>query len=504
METYDVIVIGAGNGGLTAAATLAKEGLNVLLLERHNIPGGAATSFCRGRFEFEVALHQLSGMGTPDKPGLLRTALDGLGVLDDLEFVEISDLYHIAIPDGFRLTIRPDRAQTIAALQEKFPHEKEAIQRYFDLLAKFANDFIGAFIFRDPEASRQKYPHLYRNAFKPVSEILDSFFSDALLKAVLSVYWGYLGVPPTRLAFAYMAMIFFQYAEFKPFHIKGGSQALSNAILNKFLSYGGTVRFNCGAKEILVADGNVKGVLTATGEKFESAHVISNASQVSTYTALIDAQHVPADVNTEMGGRRLSTSAFTMFIGFDCEPHELGITESTNFLMANTDISDAIVDRMRKIEIADELMVMSCYDVADPDFSPPGACQVNVVTLKYGDPWLQIPPAKYHETKYRCAESMLGRVEEIFPGIRTHIEEIEVATPVTHMRYLGHPGGAIYGFEQLAKDSLFFQPGRYSPINGLFFAGGWAGDCGFEPTLRSGISAAKSIIKRLGRDRKKS
>ena len=504
METYDVVVIGAGNGGLTAAATLAKEGFSVLLLERHNIPGGAATSFCRGRFEFEVALHQLSGMGTPDKPGLLRTALDSLGVLDDLAFVEISDLYHVATPDGFRLTISPDRVEAIATLQEKFPREKEAIQRYFDLLANFANDFIGAFIFRDPEASRQKYPHLYKNAFKPVSEILDSFFSDALLKAVLSVYWGYLGVPPTRLAFAYMAMIFFQYAEFKPFHIKGGSQALSNAILNKFLSYGGTVRFNCGAKEILVEDGIVKGVMTAADEKIKSAYVISNASQVTTYTELLDPQHVPDAVSTEMRGRRLSTSAFTMFVGFDCEPHELGITQSTNFLMANTDISDAIVERMHKIDIEDELMVMSCYDVSDPDFSPPGTCQANIVTLKYGDPWLRIPPANYYETKYNCAESMLRRVEEIFPGIRAHIEEIEVATPLTHMRYLGHPAGAIYGYEQLPKDSLFFQPGRYSPINGLLFAGGWIGDCGFEPTLRSGISAAKSIIKRLGRDRKKS
>ena len=79
-----------------------------------------------------------------------------------------------------------------------------------------------------------------------------------------------------------------------------------------------------------------------------------------------------------------------------------------------------------------------------------------------------------------------------------HIEEIEVGTPLTHMRYLGHPGGAIYGYEQLTKDSLFFQPGRYSAIKGLLFAGGWSGDCGFEPTLRSGISAAKSIIKRFG------
>ena len=64
MPDYDVVVIGAGNGGLTSAVSLAGKGLKVLLLERHNIPGGCATSFVRGRFEFEVALHQLSGMGT--------------------------------------------------------------------------------------------------------------------------------------------------------------------------------------------------------------------------------------------------------------------------------------------------------------------------------------------------------------------------------------------------------------------------------------------------------
>ena len=67
MEEFDVVVVGAGNGGLTASTTLAQKGLKVLLLERHNIPGGCATSFCRGRFEFEVALHQLSGVGTVGK-----------------------------------------------------------------------------------------------------------------------------------------------------------------------------------------------------------------------------------------------------------------------------------------------------------------------------------------------------------------------------------------------------------------------------------------------------
>ena len=96
MSDYDVVVIGAGNGGLTSALTLAKNGLKVLLLEKHNIPGGCATSFIRGRFEFEVALHQLSGMGTDDRPGPLRELLRELGVLDKLEFIQMKDLAHMS------------------------------------------------------------------------------------------------------------------------------------------------------------------------------------------------------------------------------------------------------------------------------------------------------------------------------------------------------------------------------------------------------------------------
>jgi prolycopene isomerase len=496
MEGYDVVVIGAGNGGLTASARLAQKGFNVLLLERHNVPGGCATSFCRGRFEFEVALHQLSGMGTPEKPGPLRMMLDNLGVLDDLEFVEMDDLYHVAMPDGFRLTLKTSKDQVISELQERFPHEKEGIERFFDLVYSYANQMLAAFYFKDPDPSREKYPILYSHAFKPAIDVLDELFSDPLLKAVVSVYWGFLGLPPTRLSFAYLAMLFFVFIEFKPFHLKGGSQALSNGLINRFLSSGGTVRFNCGAKKIIVEDGAVKGVITEDGDHIPANHVISNASQVSTYVQLIDPENVPNETLREMRGRTLSPSAFVMFVGFDCEASQLGITDSTTFLMANTDITDRNLDRMQRLDIDDELMVLSCYDVADPDFSPPGTCQANIVTLKYGDPWLRVPPSDYHRVKYRCGEAMLRRVEDIFPDVRKHIEELEVATPLTHMRYLGHPNGAIYGFEQYTKDSLFFQPGRFSPIGGLYFASGWTGDCGFQSTLEAGLSAANSIIKK--------
>ena len=497
MSDYDAIVIGAGNGGLTASAALARKGLNVMLLERHNIPGGCATSFCRGRFEFEIALHQLSGLGTPDKPGPLRMSLDKLGIMDDLEFVEISDLYSVHMLDGFHIALKPDKAQIIEALKDKFPHEKDAIDAFFDLVYQYAGDMIGAFIFRDPEPSRQKYPRLYQYAFKNTKDVLDDFFTDPLLKSVLSVFWGYLGISTDQLAFAYLAMVLFQYIEFKPFHIKGGSQALSNAILNKYISHGGTAKFNCGVKQIIVEDDRVKGVVTDQDERIDAGYVVANISPITVYEQLIGEDQLPEKTIAEMRSRRLSTSAFTLYAGFDCDPADLGIHESTNFLMADTDISIRNHDRMKNLDITDELMVLSCYDISDPDFSPAGACQTNIVTLKYGEPWMRIPPHQYQKVKYRTAASMLKRVQQIFPNVRSHIEEIEAATPLTHMRYLGHPAGAIYGFEQQTKDSLFFQPGRYSPFQGLYFAGGWTGDCGFEPTLRSGMATAKSIRRQM-------
>lgn len=498
MEGYDVVVIGAGNGGLTAAATLAQGGLKVLLLERHNIPGGCATSFCRGRFEFEVALHQLSGIGTSDKPGPLRLVMDRLGVLDDVEFVQMSDLYRVVMPNVLDITLKPERSQVIADLQRQFPHEEESIEKFFDLVYKFAGAMIGALYFKDPDVSREKYPVLYQYAFKNSKEVLDEFFSDPLVKAVVSVYWGYIGLPPPRLAFAYLALLLFTFIEFKPSHIKGGSQALSNAIVNKFLSYGGHVRFNSVVKKIRVEGGSIRGVVTEHGEKIQAKYVVSNVSPISTYLQLIGPEHVPEGVFTEMRGRSLSPSAFVIFMGFDCEAGALGIETSTNFILSHTDIADKPYNQMWQVDMGSELMLLSCYDVADPDFSPKGACQAAVVTLKYGEPWLRVPPTAYFKTKYRCANALLRQVERVYPNLRDHIEEIEVATPLTHMRYLGHPHGAIYGFDHYAKDALFFQPSRQSPIQGLYFAGGWAGDHGFQPTLESGTHAAKAIMRELG------
>jgi len=493
VSEYDVVVIGAGNGGLTAACRLAQKGVKTLLLERHNIPGGCATSFCRGRFEFEVALHQLSGLGSKDKPGPLRFVLDKLGVTDRLEWVAMENLYRLLVPGQLDIILPADREALIATLQERFPAEKDNITAFFDLVYKICFEFFG--VNRDPQASPETYPTYFKYALTNSQEILDQYFTDPLLKMTVAIYWGYMGVPPSKLPFMDLAILLFAYIELKPYHLKGGSQALSTAILEKFYEAGGEARFNCGVSKILVENGCVTGVVTEYGETINTKYIVSNASTLSVYTELIDPEHVPEEQLKILGGSTVGPSSLTIFAGLDCEPEEVGITETTNFLGTTTDM-DKVFSSFRKVAVEDDYILLSCYDVSDPDFSPPGTCQAVIVNLKYGDPWLEIPPHQYYEKKYEVADKLLDLVEQHFPGFREHIEEIEVATPLTHMRYLATPGGAIYGFDQFAKDSNIFISPR-SPIKGLYFVGAWAGAGGFQPTLSSGVAAARQVIKAM-------
>lgn len=493
MNDYDAIVIGAGNGGLTAACSLAQKGVKTLLLERHNVPGGCATSFRRGRFEFEVALHQLSGLGTKDKPGPLYNVLDRLGVVDKLEWIEMENLYRLVIPGKIDITLKAEREACINTLQEHFPAQKDNITAFFDLVYKFCIEFFATF--RDPEPDPENYPVYFKYALKNTQSVLDEFFTDPLLKLVISTYWGYVGVPPSSLTFADMAILLFAYIELKPGHLKGGSQALSTAILEQFLNFGGTVRFNCGAERILVENGQITGVVTDEGETIRAGYVISNASTITVYTEMIDPEHVPAEQLEVLGGSTVGPSSLTLYIGLDCEPSVLGIDETTNFIGTGAD-PDSVFASFREIDTTDNYVLLSCYNVSDPEASPPGTSQIAIVDLKYAEPWLELPPHQYYEQKYAVADQLLQQIEAVFPGFREHIEEIEVATPLTHIRFLATPGGAIYGFDQFAKDSnLFVSP--KSPIKGLYFAGAWAGMGGFQPTLSSGMAAARQVVKKI-------
>jgi len=497
MPDYDVIVIGAGNGGLMAAARLAKKGVRVLVLERHNIPGGCATSFCRGRFEFEVALHQLSGLGTPQYQGPLWRQLASVDAIGKLEFVTMTDLYRLQLSGSdLDITLRPDRNQLVEDLAARFPHETEAIRRYIDFSYAYFGEAVGAYYMQDPEAGPGKYPLYFKYALKSARSILDEYFKDPLLKFAISPYWSYIGVPPSLMSFHDLTSIIVGYCEFKPAHIKGGSQALSNAVADTVIRNGGTLQFGNGVQKIIVKNGAVQGVITEKGDEITARAIVSNASKISTFVDMMDPEHVPAEVKRELRQISIAQGALVLYMGLDCPPEDVAIKESTNFVFG-TDDYDSAYQQMKNLEVTHEdMLLMSCYNLVDPGFSPPGTSQVAVVTLKYGDTWLQVPPDRYAAKKYECADIILKRLAEFYPDLRDHIEEIEIATPITSMRYLGTQKGSIYAYDHFIKDSDFFVQNK-THIKGLFGAGGWFGMIGFQPTLTSGVVAAKAVLKEL-------
>ena len=508
MTDFDAIVIGAGNAGLTAATTLQRAGARTLLLERHNIPGGCATSFIRGEFEFEVALHQLSGMGTEKSPFVMRQIFAELGIMDKLDVVVERELYRYVMPSKesgkheVDITLPAHWKALGKTLIENYPAETESITKFLALSEKLCME---SFMVlpqvkhsKDEAIFKSSCPTFVKYGLKPAKEVLDEFFENKDLKAVIAAYWCYLGMPPKDFPFRDLAIMLYAYASFKPCHIKGGSQAISSALLESFLKAGGEVKFNCGAEKIVTDNGKVIAVTTEHGESFSCKQVISNSSPLHTFNELLDIP-TPKQAANDMKSRRIGTSAFVLYLGLDCTPDELGVTAASNFIVDDLD-EEVAHDTMKGLGDPTHTMV-TCYNYDDPSFAPPGKTALSLLCLQYGEQWQDLAPEDYARTKYEYAEKLITHAERVFPNIRTNIEEVEVATPLTMMRYLNTPHGAIYGFQQNTQDANIFRQ-RISEVEGLHLAGCWNGMGGFQPTYMVGQSTAKSVLKKLQQQNK--
>lgn len=283
MSRYAAVVVGAGNAGLTAAVTLQRAGLDTLLVERHRVPGGCATSFRRGRFEFETALHQLSGVGRPDQPFSIREMFRRLDVLDSLEFVEEQSVYRAAVPGVLDVVIPADWSRALDVLDAHFPGNRVAVERFFDLVRTVT--FWQMAALKGARASRIDRAY-FDYALRPLDSVLDELITDDRLRYTLGAYWLYIGQPPSVVAFQDFALMLYAYMEYKPWHVRGGSQAMSTALLSSFIRAGGTAVFSTSVEHIRTRGGAVCGVELSDGDRIETDLVFSNASLPVTYDML--------------------------------------------------------------------------------------------------------------------------------------------------------------------------------------------------------------------------
>ena len=429
--------------------------------------------------------------------------------MDEINWIQIKELFRVNFPDGTGVSLPAERKQCEDFLCKEFPSQADGIRKYFETVYKFcaeAAEFAAksAKSTGEPGALKKAimkagfpklYPTLANYGLKSTQEVLDEFFTYSKLQLALSAYWCFMGVPPARFPFAILAKCTNFYLETKPYYLTGTSMMMNQAIMEAVQKMGGTVRLNCGVKRIILENGKAVGVIDEFGEEYRAKKIISNISPLATYGNLLLPEEIPDAAREYLKPYTVGISAITCFIGLDCTPEEIGFTTSFTLnyesLDANEDFKDAY-----KLLPGNDPLVATCYTVDDPSVSPKGTSVITAGTLKYGEPWEKLPPEQYYEMKYEAGRRIVARLEKMYPGFTEHIEEMEIATPLTHMRYLGHPGGAIYGYEQDLMQSVFFFPIE-SKIENLEFASGWVNACGFGPNYTYADTVASKIAQEV-------
>nr|MDO8079398.1 NAD(P)/FAD-dependent oxidoreductase [Candidatus Freyarchaeota archaeon] len=490
-EKYDVIVIGAGLGGLSSAATLAKNGQRVLLLEKHYRPGGYAGSFVRGRFEFEIALHELSGLDLEGKRGFFYKYLESLGITKRVDFTKLDTVYRSIFPD-MEITVPAGREEAEGVLVDTFPHEAEGIKRFLGRMSATNRALTliqrGA-DFNQKEIKENFLPYLD----KTLTDVLNMEVKDPKARAVLSQIMGYCGLPPSELSYIMYAIVYDTYIRYGGAQVKGTTQSLANAFVDVIQEMDSEVRVNCGVKKILTEGGTVTGVITDNDETISSKYIISNVNPLTTCAKMIGVDKVPSSFFQNLQTKEIAMGTMNVFMGLDISHQELGIDDFEVFINGGYDFDAAWSKGRVSIEPSD--FAAATYNLAYSDASPPGTTIMVLTTLSYAQPWYKVPPSEYVATKNKMAEKILTKIEKIYPGTREHIEVIEVSTPLTNMRYTGNPGGSILGTPYSPNNIFMSRLPQEGPLKGLYFAGAWTQiGGGFQTCIMSGMMAAQKVM----------
>ncbi len=508
-KAYDVVVIGAGNGGLPAAIRVLQGGYSCLLLEKHNLPGGFATSFKRGRFEFEASLHELNDFGSKEDPGDIRTLFRSLGVEDKIDWVRIPEAYHLITTDKQYDCVMPFGLEAyIEKMVEYCPESRKSITEFFQLCNEvrdaqtYSNSVNGN---TDPAYMKAHFPNFIKAGSYSVNQVLDALKMPKKAQDILGAYWCYLGVDLDRMSFLHYGSMVIRYITRDAWMPTMRSHEISLAMDARIRELGGDIWYQSEAETILTDDQNrIAGVRLTDGTRIDTHHVIANCSPHLVFGKMLEEKPRTEQMIRATNARKFAGRGVTLFLGLNKSVQELGI-QSHNYFIYDTADSVKQYDLMRSIR-TNHVQATVCLNNAYPACSPEGTCMMYFTTMFMSDDWGNVEETDYFKAKDRIAADMIQVFErETGCQIRDAIEEIALASPTTYARYCGHPEGVIYGYETGDWDSLMprlmmmQEDAKMCP--GLRFAGGYAmRSSGYSSAYVSGDISGRQTVGDLKRE----
>ncbi|KPP88009.1 MAG: all-trans-retinol 13,14-reductase [Rhodobacteraceae bacterium HLUCCA08] len=515
-SAFDTVVIGAGLGGLSAAALLARDGLSVLVLERADHVGGAATTLARDGVAQEMSLHMtVPPGGTPDPKAAI---LDRLGLRDLVDFVPVPALYELrspAVGAPFVLPAGMDPAE--AALTARFPEAAGAIAGFLDELRGIQGAMA---LMSERHDGRWWRGHLadlprgmwalLRDYRHSLSQVMQRHFGDnEALKLCLAANLPYYADDPDRLWWLGYGVAQGGFLAGGGAYIRGGSQRLAEALAGGIRDRGGRILCGHAATGVLTdADGAVCAVRHVRGDRGTAEvpcrSVIANAAP----HALVDLLPAPAAeaLSAEIADRPLSLSLFHVSYRMARSGSDLGIGQYATVLLP--DWMQRLTDwraagaalSTHPHELMPPLITVD-YGQIDAGLSAAGRpAPITVTGIDRVSNWAGLSEADRRARKAAWIAAITARLEAEWPGFAAAVQSAEMATAETMARHLGTPGGALYGFAPEPPARLMSGPPMRvrTAVPGLFLGSAFSGFGGYSGAMGGGAGAAAAVRRFLG------
>ena len=475
---YDVAVVGAGIGGLTCAALLAKRGYKVLVLEQQSQPGGYCHSLERGEFTFSAGVTGITGVW--DK-GPVTRALHQLGISADGRFTPHSRRY---VYKGKNVDVGSDLRTLTGSLGDSFPEEKTHIDAFYQEAAEAfyqlheysdrfdtpLPDHLVVRLMGDKAAANlpRMYPRLYDWLGKSLRQKLDEHFESDTLKALVAASSEQNGTAPeaTTGLRALLGCVGPQIAG--TCYPEGGPGAFAEAMAHAVEANGGTIMLNYRADRILTDRRRVRGVRSGA-EIFQAHVVVANVNPRTCALQLVEASEIGGPYIDFIKSLPMSRSAFIVYAGIDAD------LSAYPSLIENMDGDFRILINSN----------------VEPRLAPRGRSSLTLIApMGYRD----FPPRDerdYDDRKRQFAALLMRKAAEVIPGLSDRVVVLDAATPRTLESYTSIPEGALYGFDQSVGSR---RPHFRAPIKGLYFAGASTfPGAGIESVVMSGTICANDI-----------
>lgn len=463
-DAYDVVIIGAGLGGLVCGCYLAKAGLKVLIAEQHFKPGGYCSSFMRGGFTFDAAAHSFGGYR---EGGIVRKVFSELDAEKRVRINRFDPSDVITTPD-FSIQFHSRMEESVHNISRIFPDERKNVRRFFEY-----------FTHPDPVYSAK----LRKWTFK---ELLDHFFRDEKLKAALAFpLYGNGGLPPSLMSAFIGAEIMTEFLLDGGYYPEGGMQQIPDSLSQQFREFGGELLLSNAVKKIVVQGNKVSGVLLENNREISSRYVISNCDARQTFFTLLGNEVVGSNFADKLNAMEPSLSMFILYCGIRPDA-SLSLREGINYWWLPGYDLDIIYQNSHRKSFDHVVMVR---------VTPGSRSVLAFQNVAFQDQLF------WEHNKENWIDRCIENVEHVaIPGLSQDMVFKDGATPVTLYRYTRNYQGAAYGWASLL--SQFAEPEfkRPSFVQNLFLVGHWTTlVAGIAGVVYSGYATANLLIKKWGR-----